>query len=379
MIGRPDRIPFRPDPTAHRSHANIIFTRLVTAMLLREHTQRTLDETLERYWPKDEAREIDLLARAVFNTKPKQNPQQLYVERAATTPLTTATTALAQTTSREFLLNLGPASAGSALLRRALFFEFGQADAGFKVPAVVTASTGSAFVKQGDPLAAEQFNLTAVTLTPYTLASLSTFTRETMRLTLPSLEQMVRVVLMESVGLKLDSVLFSSAAAVTDVSPAGLLLGLSPATPSTATPLGTALMQDVALLASNVAAVAGTGPIIFIAAPRQAVALKLFFGSDPVYDVLPSAALADKTMIAVGLNCLAAAIGPTIDLSVSDQTALHMEDTSPAALATGTGPTVATPIRSLYQTASLAAKLSFDCGWALRSSTGISFMSNVSW
>jgi hypothetical protein len=381
MTPRSDRIPFaRNDPSSvARSHGANLFVRFVTACLLQRDRQQTLEDTFQQYWSRDDARELQVLSRAIFE-KPKQNLQPLYVERAAvTTPLTAAASALTQTTSREFLLNLGPASAGSTLMRRCLFFEFDRNFGAVRVPAVVVASSGSAFVQEGSPLTVEQPALTGATLSLFTLASISAFTRETLRLTLPSLETMVRVILMESVGLKLDAVMFSTAAAVTNVSPAGLLVGLSAATPSTASPLRESLAQDVALLASNVAVVAGAGPIIFIASPRQAVALKLFFGSDGAYDVLPSAALADKTVLCIGLNCLAAAIGPAVDLQIATQTGLHMEDTAALPLATGTGPTVASPIRSLYQTDTMAAKLHFDCCWALRHSSGLSFMTNVSW
>jgi hypothetical protein len=363
MTPRADRIPFASKD--QRPHAVNAFVRLVCAYLLRQDSPgRALPEILERHWPEEQRREIELL------------------QRAATSPATSSTSAwagtLAQTTSREFLMSLSPASAGSTLLRRGLNFDFSQNDAGFKVPAVVSSVNQGAFVAQGNPIAVEQLALTGATLTPTTLAAITTFSRDVFRLTLPSMETMVRTVLTESIGLKLDSVMFSNAAAVTDVSPAGLLLGLSGLTPSTTTPLSEALVQDASALAGAVAPVASNGGVIFIAAPKQAMALRIWLGYNAPFEVLASSALAAGTVICIALNCLASAIG-ALDVSVTDQSAIHMEDTNPAMLASGTGPVVASPIRSLFQTVTMASKVTFDVSWALRSSTGLAFMNGVSW
>jgi hypothetical protein len=341
------------------------FVRLVSAYLLREMSPgRTLEEILQKYWPEEQRREVELLT------------------RAASSPATSSTAAwagvLAQTTSREFLMSLAPASAGSTLLRRGLTFEFDQNDAGFRIPSVVSSVNSSAFVAPGSPIAVEQLSLASVTLSPASLRSITTFTRDVFRWSLPSMEMMVRTTLSESIGLKLDSVMFSNAAAVADVSPAGLLLGLVGITPSTTTPLSEALAEDVSSLAAAVAPVASNGPVIFVASPKQAMALKLWFGANAPFEVLAASALADKTVLCIASNCLASAIGG-LNVSVSDSGAVHMEDTTPLALASGSGPTVASPIRSLYQTVSMAAKVSFDVSWALRSSTGLSFMNSVSW
>src|SRR5262249_49909234 len=146
----------------------------------------------------------------------------------------------------------------------------------------------------------------------------------------------------------------------------------------TATPLSEALYQDAAALAAAVAPVAANAPIVFVASPRQAVGLKLRLDPDQ-FEVLTSGALADKTVLCIASNAIASAVAPALNIHVGGESALHMEDTSPAALATGTGPTVATPIRSLYQTDTLACRLRFDVSWALRHSSGLSFMTNVSW
>ena len=61
------------------------------------------------------------------------------------------------------------------------------------------------------------------------------------------------------------------------------------------------------------------------------------------------------------------ATGDTPQFSVSDQAVLHMEDTSPAQLSTVATPnTVAAPIRSLWQTDTMAIRLLIDINWAKR-------------
>jgi hypothetical protein len=362
MTPRADRLPFARNAPP-RSRAVSSFVKLVVAHLLchqRVGVPLPLDEVIQRYWP-DEGKELQLL------------------QRAATSPLTTGFVgAQTGTTSKEFLLALGPASAGSALMRRGLMFEWAIGGLSVKVPAVVTAASGSGFVLEGTPITVEQFALTGALLAPCSLTSISVFSRETFRLSLPSLEMMVHTVLAESAGLRLDSVMFSNSGAVSGVSPAGLLLGLSSLTPSTTTPLSEALYQDAAALAAAVAPVAGNSPIVFVASPRQAVGLKLRLDPDQ-FDVLVSGALTDKTVLCVATNAIASAVAPTLNIDVSAESALHMEDTSPAMLAAGTGPTVATPIRSLYQTDTLACRLNLDVSWALRHPSGLSFMTNVSW
>jgi hypothetical protein len=74
------------------------------------------------------------------------------------------------------------------------------------------------------------------------------------------------------------------------------------------------------------------------------------------------------------------ATGDAPRFDVSDQAVLHMEDTSPAAIsAVGTPNTVAAPIRSLWQTDTMAIRMIMDLNWALRHADVVSYTTTMTW
>jgi hypothetical protein len=185
---------------------------------------------------------------------------------------------------------------------------------------------------------------------------------------------MARTTYTESIALAFDAAIFGDAAA--DASqPAGLLNGVAAETASVLTPASEAMLADVQTLASAVAPIAGNHPIVFIAAPAQAVALRLF-AQRVGYQVLSSGALADRTVIAVASNALASAFDPTPRFEASDQAVLHM-DTAPTQLsgnATATPVAMAYPMRSMFQEDSIALKTTLKVAWALRNAGGIAWI-----
>jgi hypothetical protein len=83
--------------------------------------------------------------------------------------------------------------------------------------------------------------------------------------------------------------------------------------------------------------------------------------------------------MAVEAGSFVSAFNQIPEFDVSNTTALHLEDTSPAQLATGTGPTVATPIRSLYQTVCSALKLIMPCSWGMRATGHVQVINSCNW
>jgi hypothetical protein len=67
-------------------------------------------------------------------------------------------------------------------------------------------------------------------------------------------------------------------------------------------------------------------------------------------------------------------------LEISDQATLHMEDTTPADIVSGTGSagTPATPVKSMWQTDSLALRLIMMMNWIMRRPV-VAWMPNVLW
>jgi hypothetical protein len=68
--------------------------------------------------------------------------------------------------------------------------------------------------------------------------------------------------------------------------------------------------------------------------------------------------------------------------SVSDQATVHMEDTTPLQIATGAqgSGVLATPSRSMFQTDSIALRMTFDVNWGhLRATPALAWTQAVTW
>jgi hypothetical protein len=250
-------------------------------MLLVRLQNRHLKDILKEHWPNDA--NTELLTRAatpVGNT---------------TTPTWAAE--LAGRGIADFTNILAPTSAGAAVLERGLQFTF---DGGISVgvPALLAASTDASFVSQGSAIPVRKFSTGVVSLEARKLATISVFTRELLEHSIPNAELLVRTAVTESLGLVLDSKMFDAVAGDT-VRPAGLLNGISVTTASAASPVLEAMKEDVGALVTKVAAVAGSSPILIVAAPAQAAALKMWrTGGEGAYQVFASGALAAGTVIA---------------------------------------------------------------------------------
>jgi hypothetical protein len=90
----------------------------------------------------------------------------------------------------------------------------------------------------------------------------------------PSAESLIRQVLLDATGPALDRVLFSTAAAVPNERPAGLLHNVTPITGTAGGGLN-ALVGDLKAMAVALAAVAGNSQVVLVAAAEQAVSLAL--------------------------------------------------------------------------------------------------------
>jgi len=70
--------------------------------------------------------------------------------------------------------------------------------------------------------------------------------------------------------------------------------------------------------------------------------------------------------------------GPRFE--ISDQATLHMEDTTPADIATvGTPPVAAAPAKSMFQTDSLALRLILPINWTIRRPGTVAWVAGVTW
>jgi hypothetical protein len=271
--------------------------------------------------------------------------------------------------SSALLAALVPVSAGAALLQRGLQINFGR-DAQVRLPTVAPGTCG--FVSAGSPIPVQKFATTGPTISPHKMACIVELTTE--MISSSSAESLVRAALVESVGKGLDTVLFDATAG-DDVRPPGLRNGIAGLTPAAAGVKQQALEDDVVALGSAVATVA-SGPVTYVAAVPQAIAILVRTMGTFRDVVLPSAALPTGMVICVADSALAASIGSEPQIDASRQVELHRE-TSPQPIVSG-GVT-ATPIGSTYQVDSVALRLRWNVSWQLRNSGAVAWMQSVNW
>jgi hypothetical protein len=94
--------------------------------------------------------------------------------------------------------------------------------------------------------------------------------------------------------------------------------------------------------------------------------------------VFVSSTLPAKTIIAIVPAGLATVVkAPRIEASI--ESAVHMYDPATDLTTPGTPPVSAYPIKSIYQTDSVALRLILPATWALRSPSALAWVQNVTW
>jgi len=98
------------------------------------------------------------------------------------------------------------------------------------------------------------------------------------------------------------------------------------------------------------------------------------------YPIILSSTVTAATVFLVDADDFVSVEGDAPLFSVSDQATLHLEDTTPLAIGTAGSPnTVAAPVRSLYQTDSLALRMTMTLNWTLRRTGTLAWTSSVTW
>jgi hypothetical protein len=93
---------------------------------------------------------------------------------------------------------------------------------------------------------------------------------------------------------------------------------------------------------------------------------------------LASAALADKTIVAIEAASLVIAVGPEPEFSTSRQAVIHEEDTTPGQIVSG-GVMATGSVRSAFQTDCVALKTVLRVNWGMRATGQVAFTSAVTW
>lgn len=299
---------------------------------------------------------------------------ELTTRGVATITGTTTTGAPVATAISDLVSIMGPGSASGGVFARAIQVNLDDYNGVF-VSGIPVSSSGVGFTAQGQPAQVKQKTVGGVTVIPRKILLISTLTRQV--LSGSNAEALVRTGISEDINLGVDLLLFDANDA-DGIRPAGLRHGVN-VTGATSGGGTEAMLGDLANLAAAVAPLAGPN-IVFICSPKQYVKVMLRRTMPLAFPVFSSAGLADGMVMALATNALVVAADGSPRFTVSDNATLHMEDTSPAALsATATPNTVAAPIRSLWQTDSIAVRLTLQMDWALRAAGAVAWTQSVTW
>lgn len=301
---------------------------------------------------------------------------------------------LVQTSYIGFLDRLVPNFIYPALSGAGAKYTFGPGAGNIKIPTRTTSQTlAGAWVGEGSPKPVKRASFSSVTLSPFKLAVISTFSEEMALYSTPAIEGIIRQGMQDDTGIALDSFLIDANAASSS-RPAGLLNGVSPLT---ATAAGTATEKMIADLKQLVAAIIAAGGgrnIVILLNPAQAMGLGfaqtttgdfLFSSVDEAgakFNVrfITSLTVPAGRVIAIDAADFATATGDTPRFAVSNEATLHEEDTTPLALsATGSPNTVAAPMRSLFQTDTIAIRMTIYVTWAMRRTGMVQTIASVGW
>jgi HK97 family phage major capsid protein len=322
-----------------------------------------------------------------------------YAQKAASAPALTTVTGwaaeLVQTVYSEFMALLVPASVMPRLSAKGLALTFGRAGRIVIPTRNATPSIAGSFVGEGAAIPVRQAGFGTQSLVPKKLAVITTWTREMDEHSIPAVEGLLREAIQQDTATAIDAVLMDANPA-TAIRPAGLRNGVSGLTPTAGGGFN-ALVGDIKAL-SGALLTATAGNIrsgVFLMNPQQTLSISLtqppnaavglFPFADEIaagrlrtFSVIESANVPLGMVIALDAADFVSVGSEAPRFEVSDQATLHMEDTSPADITGGT-PSPATPVKSMFQTDSMALRLIWPMNWVLRRTGMVSWVTGVTW
>jgi HK97 family phage prohead protease len=360
-----------------------ILVRMGVVQLLAHNEKKPVDVVLRERYPDDD------VTRGVME----------FVAKAATVPATTTLAGwaaeLVQQINAGFMETLMPKSVFPRLSGAGLALSFGT-NGKIIIPTRATTPTiAGSFVGEGLPIPVRQGLFTSQSLTPKKMAVITTWTREINEHSVPAIEGLLRNAIQEDTAISLDSVLIDANAA-TLVRPAGILNGVTPLTPTAGGGFA-ALVGDIkqitgALLTTTKGNVRNP---VWLMNPQQIASAGLVampgMGAFPFRDeisrgqlggwpIIDSGTVPLGTVIAMDAADFVAVGGDSPRFELSDQATLHMEDTAPADIVSGVAPgTPANPVKSMWQTDSIALRLILPVNWTMRRAGVVQAVVGVTW
>lgn len=293
---------------------------------------------------------------------------------------------LVQTAYFGFLQALMPYSVFPALLSKGLSLQFDQWGT-LKLPGRSAGTAGGGFRAEGSPIRVGKLTTFSADLVPKNMGVIVPFTKELAKRSTPAIEGIVRQAILEDTAKVLDPVLLD-ATAVSTARPAGLLNGISAVGTGFAGGDYQAVREDLKALLAPFVTADGVDNIVVIMNPTQGLSLSMMEG--PVGDPNWLERIKERVTFIESTNATAgrlialrasdfAGAGGNPDFDVSEQATIHMEDTTPLEIVSGTGPITADPVRSLWQTNSIGVRMLMDVSWVMRRSGMVQWINGTSW
>jgi hypothetical protein len=301
--------------------------------------------------------------------KPPEDQIVEQVVRAAQDPTSLADTPALAQVMEEFIEALVPNSAAAALFGLSTNLSFGAA--GIMAIHQLSDLPQAEWIAEGAPMPVIMGVSSLMSMLPYKVGTIVALTNEMMLS--GSGEMLVRQALIDNIGPRLDRSLFSADPGAPGLRPPGLLNGLTPLQEASTGSPSELMIEDVETLIDALAPYGGNGRIALISSVKQSVRLKKFALGETGYPTFVTNAITD-TLIAVASRALVAAVdAPAID--VSGEAVFHEEDTTPLPIVGGG--TMASPIRSAWQTDSVGLRFRLPVSWVLRA-PAVAFL-NPTW
>jgi HK97 family phage prohead protease len=342
---------------------------------------------------------VDEIRRTIYGDDEQTRVVTEWAVRAASAPAMTTVVGwaaeLVQQIVVAFMETLMPKSVFPRLSAAGLSLTFGTNGKIIIPTRARTPTIAGSFVGEGLPIPVRQGLFTSQTLTPKKMAVITTWTREISEHSVPAIEGLLRNAIGEDTAVSLDAVLLDANPA-TLVRPAGILNGVAGLTPTAGGGFN-ALVGDIKQISG--ALLTGTaGNVrnpVWLMNPQQLNSAGLIampgVGVFPFRDEISSGRLGGWPIIDAGTVPMGTVIamdaadyvsvsGDAPRFEVSDQATLHMEDTSPTDLTTAGTPAVAAfPMKSMFQTDSLALRLILPVNWTIRRTGTVAWVAGVTW
>jgi len=246
-----------------------------------------------------------------------------------------------------------------------------------------------AWRKEGDPIVVRRAATTTQQLTPKSMGVITPFTQECLERSTPSIEALIRQWIVTDTSEAMD-LQFISDVAPDAVQPGGLQHYAGSNTLASSGSTAAEITSDMkAMLGLMTDKNLGANPV-YIMHPTNQIALNMSMTAvgTPAFPETANGTLygipivtstnvpKDIVFLMDAAQFASAMSGPRF--LGTDVASIHEEDTAPAPLHAADG-TAAAPVRSLYQTNSLALRLTLECDWAALRDGAVVTLTSVDW